>query len=963
MNNKETILLSTTLAYRPSQKMLFQWVLLSLLLFVSFSQFVSASTVMHPAIPILDEQGNHVLDSGKAYSSRMTCGIAGCHDYESITSAFHFDMGRSEAHDDFGAKRGVPQLVGPGYYGGYNCMGSNNPDMLAKKANTNTLDFSDLGSPNIVKRCIACHTGGGWMEKDRNGNRYDETDPASVTHLDGDYFGRGTDENNEDTSAEIVAQWDWKKSGVVEADCFLCHADLSSLVKTDPLLAAGSPAYNHFLDLRRYVTVGSGFFRYSNTAMLEFLNLNDPNNPHDSDRSLVNFSRDTEAAHPVHIMSQPNYALNLADDGQPILNWNAAAFDAERKVAIPMLRFPENENCMACHITSNSRRGFYGFGEGAEATYDEDGILEEDYKDDVHKDLTWTENGEEREIDNCNSCHARNFYKPSHANVDLNANHNFLKGNSDIDLRNDLDYAPNALSCVYCHDDADEPAIPSGQDSMLNAHLERWRASGDMYGYTEDSLSRITQTHLDIISCQACHISNKEYRGSAIQIMYRYRQEEDGSLKIIPYNSRARIYWKDRNSGRVLTKTERDSVLVRIDGQMAARIVDPINGPTGTILSGRISHGSLRYNDPDTYQGYADLRRAYNSLLRLRGIEDPDAVMVVTQPNQYIMNHNTRPAVESVQCEQCHSQTARGAFSALLSVDGILGESSEKTLMSIPDIRMYNEGMVILDLPYMKIDDNGVITENVADILAQTRINPSLTILNAAIATESIGKLQQLPVNDVANMAGLTSDEDKASLNQMLGGEAYVFSPTYGDARVRKVAIMPPVNAQTQLTFPTYQMQVGIAEVDKAVNASSAGFGGLFSNVFSLLAKNSSGAEVGNFGATRILVKLPYTGSIENLDEVKIITSNNGDAWVEVPSSDIALVRAQTNTEEGFVMFWTNHFSYYAVTNASVAATDNGASSSDGTAGDGGGGGGSLSWLLLIAAIWGLVFNSQRKHQ
>ncbi|HIG64408.1 MAG TPA: hypothetical protein EYQ43_02325, partial [Methyloprofundus sp.] len=76
-----------------------------------------------------------------------------------------------------------------------------------------------------------------------------------------------------------------------------------------------------------------------------------------------------------------------------------------------MLRFPANKNCMECHTTSNSRRGFYGFGESAKATIASvgeavsDGVLEDDYQDDVHKGKTYTDdNGQTRDIENCNSC-------------------------------------------------------------------------------------------------------------------------------------------------------------------------------------------------------------------------------------------------------------------------------------------------------------------------------------------------------------------------------------------------------------------------------------------------------------------------------------------------------------------------------------------------------------------------------
>jgi len=104
-------------------------------------------------------------------------------------------------------------------------------------------------------------------------------------------------------------------------------------------------------------------------------------------------------------------------------------------VSLPLRRFPANDNCMQCHRTSNSRRGFYGFGDRARLELDEDGALVDDYQDDVHKGKTWTEaNGETRQIENCNACHARNYFRPAHANVELDASHDFLKGNSDMDV-------------------------------------------------------------------------------------------------------------------------------------------------------------------------------------------------------------------------------------------------------------------------------------------------------------------------------------------------------------------------------------------------------------------------------------------------------------------------------------------------------------------------------------------------
>ncbi len=929
--------------------------------------------VLHPAIPLLDEAGDHVLDSGKPYSPRMSCGNAGCHDYESITRAYHFEMGRDEASDDFGAQRGLPQLVSPGYFGGYACMGGSNPEVLAKKVNASADDFADKGSAGLVARCISCHSGGGWMEKDRNGNRYDETDVSRITEFDGDYYNRGTDSNNQPADSDTVSPWDWQKSGVLEADCFICHADFTQLTKTDPQLnvEGSSSAYDHFRELRRTQLVREGFFyREAATAILEFLNLR-----HDdcatgvagcaaSDMSLLNFARDTAADNAPHTRTKPQYALLLDAENKPQINWNPQAFDSNGKVQIPMLRFPGNDNCMMCHRTSNSRRGFYGFGEGAAAVSDEvTGIIEEDYQDDVHKGKTWTaENGESRNIENCNACHARNYYKRPFDNVDLSANHNILKGNSDMDVRNDLDYAPNAKSCEYCHDNAPNPVIPSGQESMLKAHLERWKHSGSMAGYPQSALARITQTHLDVVGCQSCHVNGKKSRGRPINPLYRYRQAENGDLKIIPYNPRTRYYWKDRNSGRVLNKTERNQVFKVVEGMDGnyGAIVDPVSGTELARVSVRRSHGSWRFGEPQSYSDFLALKRAYDKLFALKGVQNADAVQVWTESNQYLMSHNTRPAVSSVQCSECHSKKQDGSFSALLSQDGLFGEANRKSVTTLVDPRLLDEGLVILDMPYMKADAAGEVTVNVADILYQTLIDPSMTVLRSARARQVSGLMQRKLAVSVIDDGIVANTADAQKLQDLFGNrEIFVYRPNYGDASLRNTALLAEINGQSSLLYPSYRFEIALAADSRIQQLESAGQGALVSPLISLQARDHDSQAVTRFDSARLMVKLPYNGSSDDLQRLRVVTSSAAVQWTPIDSADIVTVQPQTSTTDGYVVFWTEHFSDFAVTDVALGASTTPTVDADAAQAASGGGGAGLGLVLLSALA---LFGRHRKY-
>ena len=74
----------------------------------------------HPDVVLIDYQGNPVaLDGNMPYSPKLTCG--GCHDYEMITNAYHFQQGRTDAEgrivvsDGFDSKK--PWNLSDGMYG------------------------------------------------------------------------------------------------------------------------------------------------------------------------------------------------------------------------------------------------------------------------------------------------------------------------------------------------------------------------------------------------------------------------------------------------------------------------------------------------------------------------------------------------------------------------------------------------------------------------------------------------------------------------------------------------------------------------------------------------------------------------------------------------------------------------------------------------------------------------------
>ena len=516
-----------------------------------------------------------------------------------------------------------------------------------------------------------------------------------------------------------------------------------------------------------------------------------------------------------------------------------------------------------------------------------------------------------------------------------------------MDVRNDLDYHPAPKSCAYCHQEAPNPSIPSGHSSMLAAHKELWKANGDMSGYSSSSLDRITQTHFDVMACETCHITNKKSRGRDIQIMYRYRRSEDNKLRIVPYNPRQRYYWKDNNTGYVLNRTERNSVFSLETDENGNKYGSLINPTTNAVLGtvgARMSHGSWRFSDPDNYDGVVALKTAYDAVLSNKGISNPNAVMVWTESNYYVMSHNTRLAVDSLQCESCHERKQNGSFSALISPNSVLGANNFKQLTKLSDRRLVDEGIVILDKPSMRLHDDGTVTQNIDDILYESKVNPSMSVLNADRSNVIAGSMRRYGFNDGVVAAELGSYSNEVS-NHLFTPELYIFKPDGGDNALRGMAILMELTSTNESVFATAQIQAVLGDSNTVDNAVKSGNGGLVSSVFNLQASYANNQKFTQLPAGgQMLIKLPFNYTNAERDKINLLISTDGRQWSVI--DNIVFVQPQTDSEAGYILFWSDKFAYFTVANKSVTAPVVTSDSS------GDGGGGSILYLPILLLLW-----------
>ncbi len=144
-----------------------------------------------------------------------------------------------------------------------------------------------MTSFDFVVSCGGCHPGGGPLEFDRDGQRYDRRmadpssgfTPAGENDFDGDYYRAR-----------------WGETGVLEADCLLCHLADYAMAERRRQIAA--------LNFRWAATAGSGLARVTGSV-------------------------------------KSGQAVQVQYDSGPFL--------PDGTVDLPMITQPRNETCLHCH--------------------------------------------------------------------------------------------------------------------------------------------------------------------------------------------------------------------------------------------------------------------------------------------------------------------------------------------------------------------------------------------------------------------------------------------------------------------------------------------------------------------------------------------------------------------------------------------------------------------------------------
>jgi hypothetical protein len=481
-----------------------------------FSSPRGVPKLTHPAIILKDEAGRNVLKTGKPISTRQTCG-GDCHDYDFITNSFHFQQGKNEVDRDLLASHEIaPFNSSPGMFGKFSII----PNRQLTHVDITDPSDADMSQPEWLTKCGGCHTGGGISEYDLRGHRFLTPAAKPTGPLDPSYTIR-------DREKSQVVAWDWEKSGIAEADCFLCHVPKASRGARKKEMAAGNFRWANnatLVDTGLVARQDNGTFTYdragfnaAGTVKPEVLDLSDP--------TLENCSqchgftaKNTTTIQPIQHadIMRGTEKSGWIYNGAKISDTASPNIMGKEKMNYPWdVHAAQGIICIDCHFSVNNPGR----------------MLHEDPK----KNLRYKPLGEDIAVYLKRPDHnfARGNIPPETVNL---TRHNTMRACGDChDAEKSHAFLPyksrhfKALACQTCH-------IPA---------VHFWAYRSDDWGFLMDTgTSRTTFRGID------GGIVDPESEVTGYLPAYIPTSDKNGNLQIRPTNLITGVYWFDKSRGR-----------------------------------------------------------------------------------------------------------------------------------------------------------------------------------------------------------------------------------------------------------------------------------------------------------------------------------------------------------------------------------------------------------------------------
>ena len=559
----------------------------------------------HPTFPLLDNEGNHVLESGNPVSTMETCGA--CHDADFIVDhSYHASAGTLDLVPPGETTTGRPWDISPGLFGNWN-------PLMYRYLSPQGDERVDLTTAGWIMTYGPRHVGGGPAVYSRDGTRL-----TDLEHRPGDVETSILDPE----SGELLP-WDWQDSGVVEMNCFLCHTPSPNNEARKAELASGNFKWANAATL-----LGTGILEHSddeyrwnpaafhaNGDLIDSkINIQDPTNDNcgmchglvhdDIEDPLITSGCTPElwttitTGQIISSQKMDDSGMNLADKESLDRAWDIHAerlldcTDCHYSLNNP-LYFQEIERTRPDHLLFDPRRLEIGeylisplhqFARGNSA------------QSEVAPELKGT-------MRDCQSCH------------DTTGTHSWLPYQ-----KRHMD----ALSCESCH-------VPKLFSSANKTH--DWTV--------------ITGENYASLECRGAegNVDTMETLLTGYQPVLLPKEDAGGESTLAPHNMITTWYWVVDNPPRPVRLADLKSAFFE-NGAYHPSIMARFDADQ----DGRLSDGELIIDSPAKEQIVSDR-------LKRRGLENP---RIVGEVQAYSIGHNVASDEWAVRdCQTCHDPDSR----------------------------------------------------------------------------------------------------------------------------------------------------------------------------------------------------------------------------------------------------------------------------------------------------------------
>jgi thiosulfate reductase cytochrome b subunit len=563
------------------------------------------SSTLHPTFPLLDQDGENVLETGEPVSTLNTCGA--CHDTDFIANhSFHADAGLSDFSPVGEVPGGRSWDTSPGLFGKWD-----------------PLTYRYLSAEDDQRIDL---TTAGWLQE--LGVRHVGSGPATTSQDGTPLFELDQDLENLQTSildeeGEGLVPWDWDESGVIEMNCFLCHIPAPDADARAEAIHSGDFGWANTATL-----LGSGIvekngdeflwngdaFQANGELAADYINIQDPSNENcgqchglvhdDLNEPLVSGGcvpdrlRTVTTGQIIAAQKLSDSGMNLADKETLSRSWD---IHAERLV-----------NCTDCHFSLNNP-----------VYYQED---EDSRPDHLLFDPRRIEIGEY-------------LQQPLHQ---------FARGQS-AQSTVSPELVDSMRRCESCHDaDQSHDWLP-----YQDRHFEAMSCeSCHIPKIYSNALAQIDYTTLDSDAAPL-----KDCRGidgdpnslssliTGFEPVLLPRQDVDGSVKLAPYNLVSSWYWVYGDPPRPVRLQDLEAAYYAGD-QYHPEILDVFDGD-----------GNQQLNSSELVIDNAKKENTIITRLEKLGVDQP---RIVGDVQPYSINHNvTNGEWVARDCQECHGAESR----------------------------------------------------------------------------------------------------------------------------------------------------------------------------------------------------------------------------------------------------------------------------------------------------------------